>query len=94
MPYGRSILEAHGGRLWATPNEPQGACLSHDAADRGKIDREARIVLPEAQDYQGASSACRPRMLRIARVAVAEAHLADHAEPGLRQWVTGEELEN
>ncbi|UVF22218.1 ATP-binding protein (plasmid) [Microvirga terrae] len=23
----RSIIEAHGGRLWASPNEPQGARL-------------------------------------------------------------------
>jgi hypothetical protein len=83
--------------------EPQGAvfCMrlpieersiaklgSFEAWSRQKANRVAR------GDYQGASSAFRPRMLRIVRVAVAEAHLADHAEPGLRQWVTGEELEN
>ena len=33
----RSIVEAHGGRLWATPNQPQRRCLLHDAADRGKL---------------------------------------------------------
>ena len=32
----RSIVQNHGGRLWATPNEPHGAVFYVHAADRGK----------------------------------------------------------
>ena len=32
----RSIIEAHGGRLWADANEPRGAAISVHLAQRGR----------------------------------------------------------
>ena len=43
----RSIIEAHGGRLWATANAPHGAVVSVYVADRWREDgmTEARRMV-------------------------------------------------
>jgi len=44
----RSIIEAHGGRLWATPNKPRGAVFQFTLPVGENVQREATLVCSQA----------------------------------------------
>jgi K+-sensing histidine kinase KdpD len=60
----RSIIEAHGGRLWASANEPQGAVFQFTLTRNRHIKREARTMVIREEIVHAIITGClHPRTL-------------------------------